>query len=308
MNSRIHRAALAAVGLALALPAAPAGAAFPGQNGRIVYSGNESGDNDVWSIDPDGSGKVNLTNDPSTDDWADAVSPDGRLIAFGRETKPGHYSLFVMNADGTGQRELATRAGFCAMPAFSPDGKQIAFAKLEGGDREIYVVNVDGTGLHRVAGAPKAIDTFPSWSTKGLIAFTRYDPQGGSTLYTVEPDGTGLKQLTPRAANAGDPEWSPDGKWIAFSNNQCSTCPNSDIVVMRADGTRMTQLTSNMGHNVHVTWSPDGEKLLYMHQTSFDPFTNWDLFVMDRDGSSVVNFTATPDWGEGGARWAPLVH
>ena len=135
--------------------------------------GDPTAINDIFKMNPDGTGVVKLTDSKSFN--ADAGwSPDGKKIAFesDRRNHQGRQEIHVMDSDGTNVRRvtpLPADAMFDITPRFSPDGKR--------------------------------------------IVFTRYitDP-GRSALFTVRVDGGGLKQLTPWGNGAGDADFSPDGK------------------------------------------------------------------------------------------------
>ena len=146
-----------------------------------------------------------------------AWSPDGQKIAFVIDAK-----IFVMNSDGSEVVPLTNTSLVEYLPAWSPDGHKIAFfsQKSPGTKPEIlFVVNADGTDRQLVtdfgAGTWDTGGDRIAWSPDGKrIAFI-----GGSsnTLYTVEPDGRNLTQVSNSDWEVGNPSWSPDGKWIAVN-------------------------------------------------------------------------------------------
>ena len=126
---RLLRGAALLVALALlAISPGEAGAAFPGNNGKVVYESviGSPGRSQIFSRDSDGSNLKRLTTSVSAiDDHQPEVSPDGTKVVFARNAYGGPESgIWIMNIDGTGQQQL-TDAGF--QPTFSPDGTQIAF-------------------------------------------------------------------------------------------------------------------------------------------------------------------------------------
>ena len=165
-------------------------------DGRTIYFGR-------YLVSTDGSGSRRLPYIPSTAVW----SPDGRRIAFVRghdlpRTEPGpccrrNYEIYVMNADGSGSRRLTHNRAYDGEPAWSPDGRKIAFRSTRrvGGNREIYVMNADGSGKRNLTRNP-AQDGRPSWSPDGRrIAFVS-DRDGRLEAHVMNADGSGQRSLT----------------------------------------------------------------------------------------------------------------
>jgi Tol biopolymer transport system component len=84
---------------------------------------------------------------------APAWSPDGQKIIFACE-RSGNSEIFVMNADGSGQRSLTRNPAFDADPAWSPDGRSIAFRSTRDGNTDIYIMNADGSGQRNLTRSP----------------------------------------------------------------------------------------------------------------------------------------------------------
>ena len=130
------------VGSVMLAPAARA--AFPGANGKIAFASNRTGNYQIYSMSPDGSGQTRLTTNAATD-TAPAWSPDGTKIAFG-SNRDGIHQIYVMNSDGTGQTRL-TSSSNDGDPAWSPAGTRIVFDRVLGFFVSgIYVMNADGSG------------------------------------------------------------------------------------------------------------------------------------------------------------------
>ncbi len=120
--------------------------------------------------------------------------------------------IYVMNADGSGQRRLTRNAASDFAPAWSPDGRKIAFVSRRDGNCEIYVMNADGSGQRRLTRNP-AYD-----GDACLVARRAEDRLRKSNwhIYVMNADGSGQRRLTHNAARDLGPAWSPDGRKIAF--------------------------------------------------------------------------------------------
>jgi Tol biopolymer transport system component len=305
------RFALVAIATAasVALAATPAGAAFPGANGKIAFSDyytDPSGNNEIYAIDPAGTGLVRLTNDAAFD-FEPAWSPNGRKIAFAsNRAAPGtcanvgpacNYDIYVMNADGSGLVRLTTSLANDRNPAWSPDGSRIVFTSTrdQQGDppfsqpdqfnSELYVMNADGSGQTRITDY-EGVDTDPAWSPDGgRIAFKR----GAcffncvSHIYNVAPTGSGVTQLTSEVTRDRSPNWSPAGDKIVFNREDTANA----FWVMNPDGSGQTRLP---GTHLEPAWSPDGQKIAFSYPG---------IGIMNPDGGSAATIYPNgeaPDW------------
>jgi Tol biopolymer transport system component len=134
---------------------------------------------DVWSMNPDGTARTNLTNHPAQD-ITPAWSPDGQRIAFGSD-RGGSYDIYVMNADGTGLSQLTTHAGSEWGPAWSPDGHSIVFHRqVTATNYEIYKMNADGGGQVPITNHP-LWDMEADWQPLPINGYAR--PRGASPMY-----------------------------------------------------------------------------------------------------------------------------
>lgn len=217
-----------------------------------------SGINDIFKMNPDGTGLVKLTDSKSFNGDS-GWSPDGKKIAFDsdRRNHQGRQEIFVMKADGTNARRLSTLpsdALYDIAPRFSPDGR---------------------------------------W-----IVFTRYitDP-GRSALFTVGVDGSGLKQLTPWGNGAGDADFSPDGKKLVFEAYPHTNCLNGEIYTVDSDGQHLTNIaddTSCHGGGSDPVWSADGKKILFLSAHEEGGEFGIALATMNPDGSDRHFITPNP--------------
>jgi len=152
-----------------------AGSAFPGVNGMIAFDSSRTGNYNVFAMNADGSGQMDLTNNAAVEQDP-SFSPSGSRITFARLQAPpgGNYDVFAMNADGSGQVNLTNNAADDLGPSFSPDGSRIAFTSNRDGNYEIYVMNADGSGQTRLTNNP-ADDYGPNWQPIPVPAQTKID-------------------------------------------------------------------------------------------------------------------------------------
>ena len=285
----------AALGLA-----AVAGSATPSDPSIVFATGN-----DVFVRVADGTvQQVTKTRWP---EGSPSWSPDRRKIVY-VSAKSGDADIYVMNADGTGQRRLAgSRKGpQDQYPAWSPDGKLIAFASNRGGEEDIFVMRADGAGLRQLTkNAVWIEDQQPRFSPDGrfIVFSSNRVAFSNPELYRMRAsDGRGLVRLTHWGSGGdlspGDDlmgDYSPDGKRIAFVSDRSGSYA---IWTMNANGTGLRRLIGHPGKNVAFPrWSPDGRTLLY---TSFDSTgsTNFRLHTIGADGTSprVLRAGTEADW------------
>jgi Tol biopolymer transport system component len=216
----------------------------------------------------------------------------------GPGNRPPPWAFYVMNADGSGQRNLTREWGLDGFPDWSPDGRKILFGSKRDGNWEIYLMNADGSGLWNLTRHP-ATDNSAAWSPDGRkIAFIRsrrYALFDGE-IYVMNADGSGLRGLTSEAARESGVAWSPDGQKIAFSGWPRAG-GNGEIYVMNADGSGLRNLTRSPGHDFAPAWSPDGRKIIFTRSrdmTIFPPWENVEIYVMHADGSDQRNLTRNP--------------
>ena len=242
---------------------------------------------------------------------APAWSRDGQTIVF-VSWRDGNSEVYVMNADGSGKRNLTRDRAQDDYPTWSPDGRRLAFLRGPQGfcSYQLYVVNADSSGLRRLTlrvpeGTPET-----TGRCKGKADQLVWSPDGRTIYfgrYLVRTDGSGARRL-PYFPLTGWSRavWSPDGTRIAFAAKSpgqppTSTSPShSDIYVMNADGSGKRRLTHDARSNAEPAWSPDGRRIAF--KSSRDG--NSEIYVMNADGSGKRNLTRNPAQ-DGRPSWSP---
>ena len=223
--------------------------------------------------------------------WA----PDGRAVAY-TSYRSGLPDIVVSHIY---EGRLETPAGGDSdkhnfLPAYSPDGQQMAFMSNRDGNSELYVMNVDGTGLRRLTDHP-AIDSSPTWSPLGhQIAFTS-DRTGSPQIFVVGVDGTGLRRIT-FESYCDRPTWSPSPyNEIAYASR---TGPGFDIKVVDLATNEVRQLTFGLGTNESPSYSANGRHLVFSSTRGSGAKQIWQV---GRDGRGLRRITHTgnnemPSW------------
>lgn len=254
----------------------------------------------IVAVRPDGSARHVLLADARDAFLDPAASNDGRLLAFVwlRLRGGAGNSLAVTDADGRNRRVVLTSRSTFEGPTWSPDGKHLAFSLNQRGTNEIYVIGVDGRGLHRLT-RNGVHDSTPAWSPDGsTILFSRSRTvfvDGAYDLYAMNADGSRQRRLL--KFRSGEAAWSPDGSRIAFASARSG---RPEIYTMRPNGTGVIRLTRSGGQSYGPTWSPDGKRLAF-HS---DRAGTFDLYTMRADGSDVRRLTRGPRY-EWKPAWLP---
>jgi Tol biopolymer transport system component len=280
------------------LPSPTWTAAPPGLNTyTLVFSGNRvPGDPfELFVVQADGSGLRPLLltlpplETPEVQPAAAQESTEEAAPAEAEETAPPPET-------GTPTVQLLD-------PAFSPDGRSIAFTGQVGDIQELYVVGYpNGTprqltrlGAKRTVGA--------SWAPDGDSILVASNADGDFDIYQVDSRGDApLKNLT---NNEGfddvDPSWSPDGKYIAFASDRLGKGA-LEIFVMPLEGSDVCQMTESTNSSFAPNWSHDGQAILFISNRNTDN----DLFIMRSDGSDERLLSLNDkDWEEREPTWSP---
>ena len=310
-------------------PSASAYPLAPGEAWILI-----GGDNLATLIRPDGSGRHEILVRIGTTVLDPAWSPDGELIAFDGNGDSGTH-LWLASADGTDAHQLVPTpegcpGGLCVEstnPAWSPDGRSIAYIALEhdGGvftKASLFVLDVANGTTTDVYSTTEAMLVRPTWSPDGRSIAFEVQRFVGAVEGSLKDTAIGVVDLdaADQAPNmitspdllAGYPVWHPESDLIVFRTNPVNNDTGrvldesaaSDIYTINADGTNLTRVTQNAvgGRIVRApSWTPDGRILFTALAGPGSPEL---MRLMDADGKNEESATGAVDT-EGQGRWRP---
>ena len=272
-------------------PATPPSPATPGYADRPGTGGNGAADDDDFVTA--GRGPTTTTTEPATSTTSPSPEPDGTPTTTGpaattsttRGSRPPTSGPPSTRPPTTTTTEPTTTTTTAPGPV-DPGGRILVYSKEVGPQQvRLFIGHVDGS--HERPLTSGSNDQFPAWSPDGsTIVFTRYDSNGYSQLWTIRPDGSGLRQLTTSGPeDKRDAAWSPDGRFLAFTGFYKTTYPyqwSVRIVVLELATGVMTDVSAGHFDSTPV-WSPDSTTLVY--RTLSPSREDYELWRVTRQGT-----------------------
>jgi len=279
------------------LPSA-AQAAFPGENGKIVFLGefcnpqDPTGSGFLMSVEPDGS---DWDQGPDACSFAN-FSPSGTRIMFDwMETvdDTGYFHFGFVNPDWSQRSNAGFGQTYSPDADYGPDGRIVHRCATSSG---ICVSGAVETEV--VAGS---CFTSPAWSPDGSRIALNSSCTGQRGIVTVPAAGGPVEMIVP-GDFTGSPDWSPDGSKLVYMNRTSLSAP-ADLYSANADGSGVAQLTSTSQYESGPAWSPDGTQIAFVRRVS--GFFEGPLHRMNADGTGVTQIPNPAAFGRG-PDWQPL--
>ena len=237
--------------------------AWSPDDSRIAFVKNDNnvgGTYNIYSIQPDGSNEIRLTN--GNDNFSPCYLPGNNAIIFSSSNN-SFTGIYKMNIDGSNKKLLTPHGKSFGDPKISPNGNMIALTSNDWNGSQIFIMNSDGSNLKQITfsvssiyydtGFPRDGNGNPVWSpNSNKLAYVSYE-NGSPDIFIINSNGTGNKRLTDTPLRDENPGWTKDGNYIIFSSNRN---PNvaSQIYIMRPEGQLQTPLTNYRGDNIYPTY------------------------------------------------------
>ncbi|MEO7658069.1 MAG: DPP IV N-terminal domain-containing protein [Pyrinomonadaceae bacterium] len=212
-----------------------------------------------------------------------AWTPDGRIVYFSGAS--GAPDIWIINSDGTGQKQLTVDAGVNLQPKVTPDGRYIVFASIRNDQANVWRMNLDGSNPMQLTNGNSDWDPTVTPDSRWVIYTAQMS--GMPYLWKVSIDGGDAVQLTDKYANS--PEVSLDGKWIVCSYRKDA---NSTwrYAIIPFEGGEPSNVFDLIGNKGSFRWSPDGRSLNYLRDTQGGVTNIWSLPLDDKPPKQLTDF------------------
>ncbi len=257
-------------------------------NKKIVFVSNKNGNEDIFSVNLDGSELSQLTENTDKDAYP-SVSTDGKKIAYTSDIN-GYWQIMVMDWDGKNKIQLTDDPIRSGYPTWSFDGRYIFYEVYKDGDWEIYRMNSDGSNRKRLTFNAGADDWHPfAHPYKDKVIFESGSP-GHEGIYIMDDDGDNIERISEGSARKRIPCMSVDGEYILFMGYE----ENLEFVYIMDENGENIRKISDRRKSGHPFISPDNSIIAF--EASVDGQN--EIFIINLDGSGETRITSIPgdDW------------
>lgn len=209
----------------------------------------------------------------------------------------GVKEIYNVDFDGHGLTRLTKHESLCIAPAWSPNGKNIAYTCFRKRNPDLYVYNITNNN-YSILSSRNGVNAAPSWSpdgTKIALMMRRGDRTGIAIIDILKTDNPVF--LTTRGGNESSPTWSPDGQMLAFVSDRSGT---PQIYTIRANGRGLNRITFEGKYNASPDWSPLGDRIAFCSMID----GKFDIFTCNPDGKDLQRLTRNSGNNED-PTWSP---
>jgi TolB protein len=210
--------------------------------------------------------------------------------------KTGHKELYVMDYDGQNLRKLTADRSISMSPAWSPDGRVLAYVSYRDRNPDLYGLDMESGRRWKISGA-EGLNISPAWAPNGKRLALALSKEGGTEIYTMTMEGNDLERLTYGIADNVSPSWSPNGREIVFTSGRGGS---PQLYIMGVDGTDARRITYEGSYNASPHWSPRGDRIVFVSQTK----GLFKIATINPDGSDFRVLTSGPGNDEN-PMWSP---
>jgi Tol biopolymer transport system component len=255
------------------------------RGGRGCYS-----EPNIYTVAGDGTNQSRLTNEGTYSNLT--LAPNGTQLAFIGYGSPESDGISLADPSGTQRRQLkfeGTDLYYIESLTLSPTGRHIAFTALPGSlapveEYDVYIARTDGSSLVRVLENIGGNLARLAWSPDGTLLAINSDVNSGGTFYTVNADGSGLRELFTHRGLTSEPVWSPNGTRLLFYEQVSDPATNTvgyTVFMMQADGSGRTPLAKGFYSMSNIDWSPDGRRVVMSGQETVELKSSIYIFAVD---------------------------
>lgn len=259
----------------------------PPSAGELAFVSNRDGNNEIYLMNSDGAGAVNLTNHPSNDrhpSW----SPDGQKLAFASRRDNDAFDIYILDPATSAETRLTTAASD-NRPAWSSDGARIAFVSERAGNKDIWIMDVDGSQQTQLTSSPANEDQ-PTWSPDSASVAYVTDADGPRHIAVANiADGSVINTIRSDAGENFLPAWLNDANRSRLLFTSTRFDDEDIFVVDPLNGEGLLQITSDASIERQPNWSGNGDLILFVSDRAGDG--SRDIYTVAVDGSTIKRLT-----------------